>query len=145
MTALTASTPYPLQRPADATYGLLGTIADTLAAPLGPAYVSLLTLYSGQGINLADHDPITRGTLFSLNLGHSGCGKSLIVTRAKRALFYNADHVELTTAVSDRGILSIFRSGLDRKDDPGPTRAGVLEVDEMIGMLKKMSIEGSTL
>ncbi len=137
---------YTHAMPDAARYGVLGDIAPTLQSPLGPAYVSLLALYAGQGVNITQGSPNPRPTLYALLLGNGGAGKSLVVDRARQALFYDYDRLLECTAASDRGVLALFRQGLDRKDAPPavPT-PGVLVVDEMIAMLKKMAIEGSSL
>jgi hypothetical protein len=136
---------YPLAMPEDAAYGRLAELAYAMQAPLGPAYVALAALYSGQGINMHDHRPVVRPTIFAALMGGAGDGKSTTMDRAEAILGYTDDNVQRCMGVSERGILSLFRRGLKRGEDPEVLGAAPLVIDEMVAFLAKMDIQNSTL
>lgn len=137
--------PYPLMMPEHCMYGTLGDLTRKMESPLGWAYSSLLALYAGQGINLSDRYPSVRPTLFVALMGGVGDGKSATLQRAQRILDLTPEQVETNVAVSDRGILNTFRKGLDKGETPTELRPGVMVIDEMLALLRKMGYSGSTL
>ena len=135
---------YPLAMPKSAMFGVLANHVGLMASPLGWSYCSLLSLYAGQGINLRESDPSPRPTLYTALLGDKGTGKSVVLSRAQKVLGLKADQIQEATPGSDRGLISIYRSGVKRGEH-APLQAGNLVLDEMRGMMEKMAIKGSTL
>jgi hypothetical protein len=125
-------------------YGELGRLAGLMDAPLGWAYCSLLALYTRLGINLHDADPKIHPTMYVALLGDKGAGKSTVMRRAKQMLRVQPDDLQ-GAPNSDRGLIQLFRAGLDRKDPAPPVSGGCIVADEMRELMSKMAIKGSTL
>lgn len=135
---------YELSIPEEAMYGVLGDVARATEAPWTLAYPIALTMVAGQGINMSE-DPSPRTCLFTLTVADKENGKSLSAKRVRKVLRYDYRHVTSATVSSDRGVFSLVRTGLDKKDKMERKESLVIYTDEMRQMLKKMNIENSGL
>jgi hypothetical protein len=142
-----ASPAHPLEMPADCMYGHLGELAVTLQVPLGWAYLSLVTLYAGRGINLFKDGEYPRPSLYTVLLGPAGSGKGVTTDRARKALGIPLDdwHYQEANPVSDRGLIMQFRAGLEKGQQPPPPQGVTIVADEWGSTMSKMGIKGSTL
>jgi len=132
---------FDLTMPLDGMYGRLGHLALTLDAPIGSAYLSLLTAYSARGVNfeLPDHN---RATLYTALIGKPAAGKSVVMRRAATATELLDRQMRTTVPSSDRGLINMFAA----KDQVAPHQGSVLLLqDELKCALSKMAIENSTL
>jgi hypothetical protein len=145
----TATTkPNNLEVPEDAMYGRMGAMARSMAMPLGLAYPALIGCYS----ILPDFDTMldTRINLYVALIAHVGGGKNVAMDRARKMLNVGkmGDRWEPLTAASDRGLMNAIgdKTGKKKSDPrlPGPKKM-LLITNEMSEMLKKASIEKSTL
>lgn len=140
--------PTGLEFPEHAMYGRMGLMAKQMKMPLGLAYPALLGCYS----ILPDSDTMldTRINLYIALIAHVGGGKNVAMERARKMLGLGrmGDRWEPLTAASDRGLMNAVgdKPGKKRSDPriPGP-RKMLLMTNEMSEMLKKASIEKSTL
>jgi hypothetical protein len=135
---------YPLAIPRDALYGYLGKRAKTLQMPLGWAYTSVLTLFAGHGINMADSEFAgPRPTLYTVLIGSVNDGKSEAQKRAKKQMRLPYGTVISTVPGSDKGLAKMFASG--KKGVPMKLKPYVLVLDEFRTMMTKANIQGSAL
>lgn len=128
-------------------YGRLGEIALTLKEPLGASICALASLYAGQLINRHDPRPKPRPVQWTVIVGKYGSGKTRVIEKAQEAMFIPYDDASIVTNTlsSDRGFIDACREGLDKKEQPKDLRGVCIHADEMLGQLKKMAIDGSTL
>jgi len=137
-----------LEFPEDAMYGRMGEMAKQMKMPLGLAYPAMLGCYS----ILPDFDTMldTRINLYVALIAHVGGGKNVAMDRARKMLDLGkaGERWEPLTAASDRGLMNAIgdRPGKKKSDPrlPGPMKM-LLLTNEMSEMLKKASIEKSTL
>ena len=106
-----------LDMPPDCLYGWLGEKAKELQAPLGWAYVSLMTIFAAQGINEGAAESEIRPTLYTCLVGRPGDGKSRVMNRARQSLVVEPFIYKNHVPASDRGIFSMF---IPRKGQPEP-------------------------
>ena len=135
---------YKLSIPEEAMYGVLGDVARESDSPWTLAYPIALTFVAGQGINMTE-DPNPRTCLYTLTVADKENGKSRTAQRIRTLLRYDYRHVTKATVSSDRGVFSLVRRDLDKKDKMERKESLVLYTDEMRQMLKKMNIENSGL
>ena len=130
--------------PCDSMYGKAYEYAKSIDCPMGFAYPSVLAAACGFGIQASGG---VRPTLYVVNIGDVGEGKSVAAKRAAQ-LFFGPDsedpeqvaqdeRMKLGVPASDRGLHNML---LDAKGQPR-----VLVQDEIRNMMGKGSIEGSTL
>ena len=133
----------PSEMPVECLYGWLGHTARLLGAPLSWAYTSCLSIFAGQGIDLAEPDFPVRPTLYACLLGGPGDGKSVTISRAKSILAPSPEHVRTSTPASDRGL--VCRINRSTGQAPDGTQGVVLILDELCDLLAKVNIQGSSL
>jgi hypothetical protein len=135
-----------LDFPEEALYGVLGQKARDMELPLGLAYPSVLGCYSV----LPDVDEMcdTRVNLYVAILARVGGGKNEAIKRARVITELEADQWMIATPASDRGLMNLVgdRPGEKKRDPriPGPKKM-LLITNEMVGVIKKASIDKSSL
>lgn len=132
-----------LEMPDECLYGWLGETAKLLGAPLSWAYTSCLSIFAGQGINLAEPDFPARPTLYACLLGGAGDGKSVTISRAKTILAPPPEHIRTSTPASDRGLVCLINRSTGQA--PEGAQDVVLVLDELRDLLAKVNIQGSSL
>ena len=139
---------YELAMPSNCLYGVLGEAAKSIGGPLGFAYVTMLTLHAGSGVNLYRTDPrVKMPTLFSILMANKGVGKSMTKDRCIQTLYPEGecDHVLHGMPLSDRGLLKMVTEPKSKKSEVSGPNPRVLVIDEFKGTLVKMGYPGSTL
>jgi hypothetical protein len=143
----------PLQMPAEAMYGYARRVALAADAPLGWSYCITLTLFGGIGFKVrSDASECPPARLYTDVLGPVHFGKSRTFDRIRKLVKSSRpDFIKETNLNSDRALDATF--GMNDEKDSGPLPPNpelwapnyCVYSDEMLTLLRKINIQGSTL
>jgi hypothetical protein len=119
--------------PEDALYGWCGYRAKELGTPIGYNYPAMLAVASLMCPSVSG----TRSSLYVANIGPIGSAKTEAINRARKTIAWENDKMIVDGVPgSDRGLYKLLA-------DTG--ESCLLVCDELINLMSKLKIEGSTL